>query len=222
MSQQYRFATLGEADVGKTSIAQVLRGRRYEADPCPTIGAAFNILTQQTEPGTVPLVVQLWDTAGGERYRSLVRHYTRDLDGCIVVGDLSDPGCSAKVRQWIGYLRTESNVPLSEEERRSSGSLADHPVEVWVVGNKSDLVDATEDRDLRALAEEYGFHFVRTSALDEQGVRELLAEMFDQCRQWETPNTSSQSKDSLTLTELMGDNKSPSVWSRVAKIFYCL
>ena len=65
---------LGESSTGKTSLVERFRGRdfqNYEA----TIGAAF--LTKTLDLDEARIRLDIWDTAGAERYASLAPMYYR-------------------------------------------------------------------------------------------------------------------------------------------------
>ena len=79
---------LGESAVGKTSIF-----RRFAGNPnekvTPTIGAQYKQKIVDLGNGK-QMKIQLWDTAGTERYRTISPIYYRNLDGVLLVFDITD------------------------------------------------------------------------------------------------------------------------------------
>lgn len=76
---------LGDRAVGKSSIINRFITNQFDQDLQPTVGVDFmgkNILFKDQN-----YRIELWDTAGQEKYRSLVRGYLRGADACIFVYD---------------------------------------------------------------------------------------------------------------------------------------
>ena len=70
-----KLVLLGETGVGKTSIIQRFVYNDFRQDPQPTIGANFTSRVVKP-PGTDHEIrSHVWDTAGSEVYRSLIRMY---------------------------------------------------------------------------------------------------------------------------------------------------
>lgn len=70
-SYQFRIALLGDASVGKTSLLRrYVAGARgaVEPEPEPTVGVEFYSRALQL-PAGLRVKLQLWDTAGHERFR---------------------------------------------------------------------------------------------------------------------------------------------------------
>ena len=44
--------------------------------------------------------LQLWDTAGSEKYHSLMRNYIRNAQGCLLVFDLTDENSFNNIEIW--------------------------------------------------------------------------------------------------------------------------
>ncbi len=103
-----------------------------------------------------PLQLQIWDTAGMEKYRNaLVTKYYRSADGIIFVYDITDVNSFTNVENWLS------------EVRQYCGGL--ERLSMVLVGNK---LDQEADRKVsveegRGLAERYGMTYVELSAKEE-------------------------------------------------------
>ncbi|MCO5548707.1 hypothetical protein L7F22_002166 [Adiantum nelumboides] len=90
------------------------------------------------------------DTAGQERFRSLIPSYIRDSSVAVVVYDVANRQSFLNTARWVEEVRTE----------RGSDVI------IMLVGNKTDLVDkrqvSIEEGD--AKAKEFGVMFIETSA----------------------------------------------------------
>jgi small GTP-binding protein len=48
--------------------------------------------------------VQLWDTAGTERFRSVTPIYYNDVDGVLLVFDITDSNSFETINYWVEEL----------------------------------------------------------------------------------------------------------------------
>nr|XP_037278226.1 ras-related protein Rab-27A-like [Rhipicephalus microplus] len=97
------------------------------------------------------IYLQLWDTAGQEKFRSLTTAFFRDAMGFLVLFDLTSEQSFLSIRSWLEQLRTHA--------------YCENP-DVVLCGNKADLEEGravTEER-ARAEAAKHGFPYFETSA----------------------------------------------------------
>lgn len=155
---QFRIALLGDAAVGKTSLL-----RRYvagapgapqpepepEAEP-PTVGVEFYSRALQLPAG--PRVkLQLWDTAGHERYRCITRSFYRNVVGVLLVFDVTNRKSFEHIPDW------------HQEVMATRGP--DKAI-FLLVGHKSDLQSTrcVSAQEAEELATSLGMAFLETSA----------------------------------------------------------
>ena len=74
--------------------------------------------------------LQVWDTVGSERFRTISNNYFRGKDGIFIVFDLSERASFEQLGYWINLSQIHSE-----------GSVK------FLVGNKSDLNDLREVTD---------------------------------------------------------------------------
>lgn len=117
MNINYKIVLLGDASVGKTSIAERFLKNVYDEKKTSTIGAAFCCLKIDN------IKLNIWDTAGQERFSSIVPFYLRDAMVIMLVFDLSNP----KYDNIMHHLRVIS-------------MYATNIYKIIIVGNKNDLV----------------------------------------------------------------------------------
>ena len=80
---------IGDPSVGKTSLLRRFTSEEdYDKNTPSTLGVDFTFKDFQVFEKTVKL--QIWDTAGQEKYRSLINSYYRHSNGIIMVFDLTD------------------------------------------------------------------------------------------------------------------------------------
>ncbi|KAG2393705.1 hypothetical protein C9374_007236 [Naegleria lovaniensis] len=80
---------VGDYGVGKTSLAKKISQRGFTTQHQPTIGIDFVVCTLVLNTKeTVRL--QLWDTAGQEKFKALASSFFRGADGIFVIADVSE------------------------------------------------------------------------------------------------------------------------------------
>lgn len=119
--KRYKVILMGESNSGKTSIANRISKDIFISDQPSTIGSCQFDINQKFD--NQPVRYSLWDTAGQEKYRSLIPSYTRDADIILLVFDLSDPDHFSSIEGWYQVLKqTMTGNPL-----------------IILIGNKLDL-----------------------------------------------------------------------------------
>lgn len=93
--------------------------------------------------------INVWDTAGEEKYHALTPLYYRDADGAVLVFDLTKRETFDQIEKWVMEIR---NVV--------KGSF-----QFVICGNKCDLLDyQVDDKDIKLLAERFDADYFTVSA----------------------------------------------------------
>ncbi|XP_066135786.1 ras-related protein Rab-17 [Saccopteryx bilineata] len=154
----FKLVLLGSGSVGKSSLA--LRYVRNDfKNILPTVGCAF--FTKELELGTASLKLEIWDTAGQEKYHSVCHLYFRGAHAALLVYDVTSKASFLGAQQWLKEL--EKEFPPGE-------------VVVVLVGNKTDL---SEEREVtfeegKEFAESQSLLFMETSARLNHQVTEVF------------------------------------------------
>jgi small GTP-binding protein len=152
---------IGDAGVGKTTILEYFTIRSFNESQISTIGVDYNSATVLLDGE--PVILQIWDTAGQEKYRSIATQYIRGASGVIVTFSLTDRESFHNVRIWMDLV----------DQCIGSG------VSCVLVGNKSDLPNrAIAEGEGGAMAQRYELEYFETSAKTGQNVNlvfEVLA-----------------------------------------------
>ena len=93
-----KIVIVGDSKVGKTSISNKFVSNNFSNITNPTIGAAFLTKIITINSGSVRL--QLWDTAGQEKYRSLAPMYYRSAHISILVYDVTSRVSFESIPFW--------------------------------------------------------------------------------------------------------------------------
>lgn len=155
----FKLVIIGDSGVGKTSLLLKYVDDVFSETFISTIGVDFKIRTIEKDGKKVRL--QIWDTAGQDRFRNIVSTFYRNANGILLVFDVTDMETFNNIQTWLG------------EVDRYSGRKAAKKV---LVGNKSDL-DLRRQVSLeaaRALAKNGDMAYVETSAKTSDNVEKLF------------------------------------------------
>ena len=159
----YKVISVGNKNVGKTSLLSRFVTQQFDEHIRATIGVDHFSTIVRVGPDKVK--VQLWDTSGNDRFKTMTRVYYRAAPAAIAVYDITDAGSFENLSMWISEVREH----------------ADPNVIILVIGNKTDL-DAH-----RAVSTEQGADFARanhvmfteTSALSDSNVTDAFRSLIE-------------------------------------------
>lgn len=97
----YKYVIIGEAGVGKTSIARQYVYDDYSDNYNTTIGVDFSCRTVFLEGTNIK--IQIWDTAGQEAFRSIVTTYFKNTIGVIIVVDDNTHDQLENIKYWKNH-----------------------------------------------------------------------------------------------------------------------
>lgn len=152
-SQQYsylfKFIIIGDEAVGKTCLLLQFTDKRYRTTHQVTVGVEFGSRTVDISGKLIKL--QCWDTAGQDRFRSIIRSYYRGAAGALLVYDITRRDSFEHVSQWL-------------QEARAN---ADPELVITLVGNKCDKIQERQVsyEEGHSFAQRFGLYFLETSAV---------------------------------------------------------
>ncbi len=142
---KYKIIIVGDPYVGKTTLFwRYIEGEFLnEQTMVTTIDFKIKKITIQG----LNVKLYIWDTAGQEKYRSIVSSYFKGCDGVMLVFDLTNPASFISVTtKW--YELAKSKSPDAQ---------------LLLVGNKSDLDINIDEKQPELWARDHGAIYVRTS-----------------------------------------------------------
>lgn len=159
-ASQYRFkiCVIGAASTGKSTIVHRLLKGEFKENTEATVGVEFHTYKINVEGTQISL--DIWDSAGQERYRSVSKGYFRDAIGCVLVFDISNNKTFNDVSFWLNEFRELSNQNAF----------------VLLVGNKTDLQSQREvtSEIAEQFANDKHISYIETSALDGTNINETF------------------------------------------------
>jgi len=134
---EYRLILLGDTAVGKTCLFKKLTFGVFKDKNVSTIGIdrrTFKVKCdlEEKDGTTNSKIVQinLTDTAGQERYKSLTKSYYKSSDAAIILYDITDKQSFINIDNWIQSI----NASTSQIDKST--------YTVFLMGTKLDLVDS--------------------------------------------------------------------------------
>ncbi|XP_067289883.1 ras-related protein Rab-36 isoform X2 [Pseudorasbora parva] len=156
-----KVVVVGDLNVGKTCLINRFCKDVFERDYKATIGVDFEI--ERFELSGLPFSLQIWDTAGQEKFKCIASAYYRGAQVIITVFDMADIKSLENTQQWLMEAQKE-NEPNS--------------CFVFLVGTKRDLLSAEEcertERDAINIATEMNAEFWSVSSKTGENVQEFF------------------------------------------------
>ena len=158
-----KFIIIGNQAVGKTNLAHCFAHGTFKKDYYITLGMDY--LSHNVQVDGKNFKLELWDTAGSEKFKSITKGYYQNSLCAIVVYDITDKSSFLSVNSWIADCKNFSN----------------QNIHLILVGNKIDLenqrvISSEEGKDF---AEKNEMSFYETSALNGLNVNNIF---IDACK----------------------------------------
>lgn len=140
---------IGESYVGKSSLLQQYVDEKFSQNHQATIGVQYKQKTLKMGDNTIR--IQIWDTAGTTRYNTITPNYYRNVDGILLVFDITNIKSFEMVSFWIKEINEKTDIGKKD---------------LLLVGNKIDLEANREVKkeDGAKVADDIGIQYVQTSA----------------------------------------------------------
>jgi small GTP-binding protein len=152
---------VGDPGVGKSSLIMSYCDRKFHDTYISTIGVDFRLKTFYLLENQIKL--QLWDTAGSERFRSLTKNYYRNADIVFLVFDITNKQTFDNLEYWIHEVKTNTFTEST----------------LVLVGNKRDMHEKrkVQTQDAVEFATKNGMQYFEVQSSDPQ----LLSNAVNEC-----------------------------------------
>merc|ERR1712086_175165 len=177
----FKLLLIGDSKVGKSSLLSRFTDGIYTA-PVATIGVDFKIRTVESRGRCC--MVQIWDTSGDDRFRTITGSYFRGAHAVLLVYSITSLESFQALTQYIAQVE----------------QLARANVYMILIGNNSDqeaqrVVSSAMGQQL---ADQHTMDFFETSPRDDVNVQEAFQHVTDDLQSEFTGNgTSRRSKVKL-------------------------
>ena len=164
MSANYiiKLLTLGETEVGKTSIVLRYSDDKFHESKIATIGIDFKI--KMIKKGNEKIKVSIYDTAGQERFKNIVKHYYKGANGVLLIFDITKRDTFEKLDYWLTDLQENSDN-------------LDY-LFIYLIGNKNDLEAERKvsTEEANKFAQEKNLSYIEVSAKTGFNIKKLFDE----------------------------------------------
>tara|TARA_Y100000389_G_C17320530_1_gene442793 strand:+ start:188 stop:793 length:606 start_codon:yes stop_codon:yes gene_type:complete len=162
MNYIIKSAVIGDYGVGKTSIVSRYTNDRFYEGEAPTLGVDF--LHKEVDYKENKYKLQIWDTAGQEKFESIVRSYIRDLNACILVFDVNCNKTFQRVKKWLMDIEY----------------IVENPVYICLVGSKTDLgLREVSDEDIKKFCTEHNLDYMECSAKKSENINSIFINLIE-------------------------------------------
>ena len=148
--KSFKVITIGDSNVGKTSIIRRYIYNVFDDKTMSTIGLSFSFKEVELKNG-YKITLKIVDTAGQEKYRSLTKSYFKNSDGVLFVFDYGCKESFDHIQEWVEMFidnTSQDDIPK------------------YLIGNKDDLNNKLVTSDMiEELINKTKFKFKSTSAL---------------------------------------------------------
>jgi len=154
----FKVLLLGDSGVGKTSLILRYTDETFNSKLVNSIGVDFKMKKKEIDGKVIK--VQIWDTAGHERFRAITYSYYRGANAIIIVFDITEDKSFLSIRDWLKQI----------------DKYASKNVFKFLVGNKSDLQHKrlVSFEDAKKFADELNIPYFETSAKEGININELF------------------------------------------------
>ena len=161
----YKVLLLGDSTVGKTCFLLRYCDKRFQEAHLSTIGLDYRLKTMTLESGK-KIKLQIWDTAGQDRFRAITKNYYKGANGIILIYDVTNLQTYENVKNWIAQIREEANPNVI----------------IYLAGNKIDVSEeekVVKTEDGQKIADEFNLPFYETSAKNGDNVNKIFEDLVE-------------------------------------------
>ena len=160
-NEEIKVVILGESGVGKSNIINRYNGGEFNPNSLPNNSSFF--MSKNLIFGEKIYRINLWDTAGQEKYHSLTKIFLKETKIVFLVYAINDKLSFEKLDFWYKIVK----------ESCEDAILA-------IIGNKKDLYEEEQINEEEAIKKAQSFNatFGLTSALEEDtGFDEIITKV---------------------------------------------
>jgi Ras-related protein Rab-1A len=175
----YKILLLGNTLVGKSCMLIKYSDDYFPENYIATVGIDYKLKHFELANGK-KVKVQIWDTAGQDRYRNLTAMNIKEANIILLICDITNIESFNSLEYW--YNQTKEYIDINE-------------VLYAVIGNKNDLFESqiVLDENIEEFAQKINGYFYLSSSIDENAVHNLFKDIIEKFYyQFIKPNLNNQ------------------------------
>jgi small GTP-binding protein len=169
----FKVLLLGDSSVGKTCFLLRFSDDTFTDNHISTIGLDYRLKMVSVNNEAI-VKLQIWDTAGQDRFRAITKNYYKGAHGIILLYDVTNPSTFNNIKNWIAQIKDNTS----------------DKVQICLVGNKCDIEEQRKipyDEGAK-LASENGLKFFETSAKNNLNVEETFKFLIEEIYEYYSKN----------------------------------
>jgi len=163
MENKLKLILVGDTNVGKKALLNRKHNNIFNPTFSSTLGVDFHYISVRR--GNRDIKIYLWDTAGQEKFANLINVYFRNLDGAMIIYDITNRNSYDSIEKWIDKINffNKSELPII------------------IVGTKTDLEKhrMIHKHEVTNISKKYDYITMECSAKDNDNVDETFDAIID-------------------------------------------
>ena len=151
---RHKVIFVGDANTGKTSIINRIIDNPFNETYEVSIGIDF--MSKNIRFRGQNIKIQIWDSAGQEKYKGLIPSYVRNSSIVFIVYDISNRTSFENVQNWISFVKNIEKTTMV------------------LCGNKIDLGREVETKEGQEVADREGIKFFECSAKTNDNIKNMF------------------------------------------------
>ena len=151
---RHKVIFVGDACTGKTSIINRIIDNPFNDTYEVSIGIDF--MSKNIRFRGQNIKIQIWDSAGQEKYKGLIPSYVRNSSIVFIVYDVANRTSFDNISNWISFVRNIEKTTMI------------------LCGNKIDLTREVQTNEGEELAKKEGLLFFECSAKTNENIKKMF------------------------------------------------
>ena len=151
---RHKVIFVGDANTGKTSIINRIIDNPFNETYEVSIGIDF--MSKNIRFRGQNIKIQIWDSAGQEKYKGLIPSYVRNSSIVFIVYVVSNRSSFDNVQNWLSFVKNIGKTTMI------------------LCGNKIDLEREVETKEGQEIAEKEGIKFFECSAKTNDNIKNMF------------------------------------------------
>ena len=155
---------VGDSGVGKTNF--ILRFLNNEFNQNYMSTAGIDLKSGSIEIKNKKIRIQIWDTAGQEKYKAITKNLFLKVMGALIVYDITNENSFYNLQSWVSMVKEECGKHM----------------QIVIVGNKSDLDSkrAISKEEVLNYVKEQKVEYIETSSKTGENIIKAVALLSEQ------------------------------------------
>ena len=149
---------VGDSSVGKTNFINRFIENKFNNNYMTTSG--IDLKTANLEIKNKNIRIQIWDTAGQEKYKAITKNLFLKVMGAIIIFDITNEKSFNNLKNWVQMVKEECGPHMT----------------IIIVGNKSDLIEQRKinEEEVIAYANKQKLDYIETSCKTGENVKKAV------------------------------------------------